>query len=215
MSEDEVKRRRYESAARAAAARERRRRMVAAATQLFTGDGYAATTMSAVAAAAGVGERTVYLAFPTKAALLNECIRGAIRGDDEDAPLLARAGWRAALEAPPERMLALLADASVDLMSRAARLLAIGESVARDDPGVAEFRDRGHAATRADALAMARALKRAKVLRRGLSAARAADVIYGLAASEDVYLRVVGELGWTDAAYARMLEQALAGALAA
>ena len=45
--------------------------------------------------------------------------------------MLARAGWRAALEAPPERMLALVAEASTQLMSRAARLLAVGEAAAK------------------------------------------------------------------------------------
>jgi hypothetical protein len=97
-------------------------------------------------------------------------------------------------------------------MSRAARLLAVGERVV-DDPALADFRDRGHAATHADALAMARALKRARVLRKGLSVERAAGVLYGLVASVDVYLRLVDQLGWSDADYARMLERALAGAL--
>jgi hypothetical protein len=42
---------------------------------------------------------------------------------------------------------------------------------------------------------------------------RAADRIYALAASESVYLRLVEQRGWTDAAYARALEDALRGAL--
>jgi AcrR family transcriptional regulator len=186
--------------------------MVVAAAELFRRHGYAGTTMKAVAEAAGVGERTVYLAFPAKAALLSECIRFAIRGDDEEVPMLARAGWRAALDGPPERMLELLADAAAALMRRAARLLAIGESVT-DDPALNEFRERGHAATRADTLETARALERAGVLRADLSPERAADVMYGLAASQDVYLRLVDQLGWTDDEYARMLERALAGVL--
>lgn len=187
--------------------------MVSAATQLFTRDGYARTTMTAVASAAGVAERTLYLAFPTKAALLNECIRVAVRGGDEETPMLARSDWQAALGAPPDRMLALLADASAELMRRTARLLAIGEAVAGEDAALDDFRQRGHAATRADALATAHVLKRAGVLRRGLSAARAAEILYALAASEEIYLRLVDELGWSDDAYARMLERALAGAL--
>src|SRR4051794_1895948 len=212
MTDRNVNRRPYQSPARAAAARERRRRMLVAATELFSRDGYVGTTMKAVAEAAGVGERTVYLAFPTKAALLSECIRLAVRGDDEQAPMLARAEWRAALEAPPEQMLTLLAHASTQLLRRAARLLAIGESVA-EDPALSEFRERGRAATRGDALVMAKALERAGVLRSDLSPQRAADVVYGLAASQDVYLRLVDQLGWSDEAYEGMLERALAGAL--
>src|SRR3954466_14686389 len=211
MSADEVKRKSYESPVRAGAARETRRRIRAAAAELFTTEGYAATTMTAVAAAAGVSDRTVYLSFETKAALLNECIRVAVRGGDEEAPLMAGAGFRAVLEAPPEQMLAGLADASAQLMRRAARLLAV--SAGNQDPLLREFRERGHAATRADALDIAKALRRAGVLRTGMSPQRAADVIYALTASESVYLRLVDDGGWSDRAYARMLERALAGAL--
>jgi AcrR family transcriptional regulator len=133
---------------------------------LFVDNGFSATTMTAVAAAAEVSERTVYLAFPTKASLLNECIRVAVRGDDRDVPLQAREVWQAALNGPPERMLAGLADASAQLMSRAARLLSVGESADPADPALREFRERRRAATRADALDAAKALERSGPARR-------------------------------------------------
>ena len=214
MSEREVKRP-YRSVARAAAAKETRRRIRAVAAERFVADGYTATSMKAVAAAADVSERTVYLAFPTKAALLAECIRVAVRGDDDAAPLLARERSRQLLEAPPERMLGLLADASAELMGRAARLLAVGESVGPDDPQLGEARERGHAATSADMLEIAKAMKRAGALQRGMSPERAADIMYALAASESLYLRLVDHRGWSPAAYARTLERALAGVLRA
>lgn len=213
MSDPEVKRKPYESPARAAAAQARRRRIVAAAAELFAREGFDATTMASVAAAAGVSERTVYLAFATKAALLNECIRAAVRGSDEQTPMLAQGGWRAALSAPPEQMLGLIAAAAAELMSRAARLLAAGESVGLTDPQLRDFRQRGHAATRADALQVAKALKRAGILRKGITPQRAADVIYAIAASESLYLRLVVHCGWSPDEYARLLERALAGAL--
>ena len=212
MSGDTVKRR-YDSPARAQAALETRRRIRAAAAELFVASGYAATSMKAIAAAAGVSERTVFLVFPTKAALLGECIRVAVRGDDEATPLLARDDFRTALEAPPNRMLGRHADASTALMGRAARLLAVGEAVGPDDPVLGAVRARGHAATRADMLEVARALERAGALREGMSAEPAADAMYALAASESVYLRLVDQRGWSPEAYARMLERALAGAL--
>jgi AcrR family transcriptional regulator len=215
MKRDDVKRKPYESAVRAAAARERRRRILAAGSELFVENGYAVTTMKAVAERAGVAERTLYLNFPTKASLLNECIRTAIRGGDEDVPMLQRTTWSDALEAAPDRILELVAKATTDLYSRTARLLAVGEAAARDDPELAEFRDRGHAATRADALQIARAMKRAGILRRGISTDHAADIFFAIAATETVYLRLVDDCGWNDAAYARMLKDALAGALAA
>jgi AcrR family transcriptional regulator len=214
MAEPRVKRR-YESAARTAAAQETRRKIRVAAASLFVERGYEATSMKAIAAAAGVSERTVFLVFPTKAALLGECVRVAVRGDDEAQPLLARDRSRALLEAAPERMIGLLADASADLLERAARLLAVGESVGPEDPVLNEVRERGRAATRSDMLEIARAMKRAGVVGRGLSAERAADMMYALAASESVYLRLVDHRGWSTADYARMLERALTGALQA
>src|SRR3954447_15767204 len=212
MSERKVKRT-YESPARTAAAQATRRKIRDAAAGLFGDRGYDATSMKSIATAAGVSERTVFLVCPPKAALLGECVRVAVRGDDEATPLLARKGVRAVLEAPPQRMIALLADASADLLERAAPLLAAGESVGIEDPILNDIRERGRAATRSDMLEIATAMKRAGVLKRGMSAEHAADIMYALAASESVYLRLVSHRGWTTAAYARMLEAALSGAL--
>ena len=212
MSERKVKRR-YESAARTAAAQETRRKIRAVASERFVQRGYAATSMRAIAAAAGVSEATVFLAFPTKAALLAECIRVAVRGDDDPTPLLARDWSRTLLAAPPEQMLGLLADGSAELLSRTARLLAVGESVGPADPVLNEVRERGRAATHSDMLELAKVMKRAGALKAGMSPQRAADIMYALAASESLYLRLVDHRGWSTAAYARMLESALAGAL--
>lgn len=213
MTERKVKRR-YESAARTAAAQETRRKLRVAAADLFIRDGYPATSMKAIAAAAGVSERTIFLAFPTKAALLGECIRVAIRGDDDPTPLLARERSQALLDAPPEQMLGLLADQSAELMGRTARLLAVGESVGPEDPVLNEVRERGHAATRSDMLEVATAMKQGGALKAGLSVEDAADIMYALAANESLYLRLVEHRAWSPAAYARALEHALAGALA-
>lgn len=212
MPERKVKRR-YQSAVRTTGAQETRRKIRAAAAERFVRHGYAGTSMKAIAAAAGVSEATVFSAFPTKAALLGECISVAVRGDDDPAPLLARQWPRVLLEAPPERMLGLLADGSAQLLSRTARLLAVGESVGPADLVLNAERERGRAATHSDLLKLARAMKRAGVLKRGMSPEHAADVMYALAASESVYLRLVEHRGWSTADYARMLERALAGAL--
>ncbi len=47
----------------------------------------------------------------------------------------------------------------------------------------------------------------------GLAPAQAADIMYAIASSEAVYLRLVEHRGWSDKAYARVIEQALAGTL--
>src|SRR3954462_12587456 len=84
----------YRSDRRAAKAATTRRRVLPAATALFQQQGYAATTVRAVAGAAGVSVQTVEAQFGSKPRLLKGCIDGAIAGDDEAVPVLER-GWPA------------------------------------------------------------------------------------------------------------------------
>jgi AcrR family transcriptional regulator len=207
------RKRAYSSPLRDAEAAERREKIRVSAARLFVRNGYLATGMGDIATDAGVSERTVFNAFPSKAALLSECIRVAVRGDAGAVPMLAREHWRAIFDAPAQRMIGLFADASADLYSRAAPLLAVGEAAASADPLLARERDRGHAATLADLREVARAMKRKGALRRGVSAERAAEAMYALAANESVYLRLVAACGWSPSAYARALERALLGAI--
>src|SRR5579871_4959390 len=53
-------------------------RILDAATSLFLRDGYAATSMESIAAAAGVSKRTLYKRFPEKPALLRAAIAALI-----------------------------------------------------------------------------------------------------------------------------------------
>jgi hypothetical protein len=109
--------------------------------------------------------------------------------------MLERERWRAILDAPPDRVIGLFADAVTDLYRRAAPLLAVGDAAAWAGSALAQERDRGHAATLADLREVARAMKRKGALRRGVSADRGADVMYALAANESVYLRLVAQRG--------------------
>ena len=75
-------------------------RILAAATELFLAEGYAATTLAAVASRARVAARTVYVRFGTKAALFKRVIDVAIVGDTEPVNVLGRAWTRSAFSAP-------------------------------------------------------------------------------------------------------------------
>jgi AcrR family transcriptional regulator len=195
---------------RAERAARTRRRIREVAEALFLRAGYAATSMKQVAAEAGVAERTLYLTFPTKAELLNEIIRLSVRGHDRDEPLAAGEGFRAVLEAPPARIAGEMARMATALMGRSARVLAIGEAAATVDPALRGFRDRGHAATRADLREVAEALARRDALAPHLTPAQAADALFAIAANEALYLRLVEECGWREADYAGLLEALLA-----
>ena len=88
----------YHSPARDEAARRTRRRIVGAARELFVSRGYAGTTIDAVAEAAGVSRRTVFLSVGSKAELLKTAWDWGVVGDDEPVPMVDRPHVRAMLE---------------------------------------------------------------------------------------------------------------------
>lgn len=202
----ERRKRRYHTPKRTARAQATRQRIRAAAEALFLRDGYARTSMSAVAKAAGVAEKTVYLAFPTKADLLNEIIVTALRAEDAPRPFGAR--LREALAAPPAQLVAEFAALSADVMARTAQVMALGENAASSDPQLAELRDRGHAAMRSDCQDVAAALAARGALADDVTVDTAASTLYAVV-NESVYLRLVDGCGWTPDEYRSWLDRTL------
>src|SRR3954447_14382530 len=110
MAERVKSKRRYDSPRRREQAAATRREILQAAQRLFERQGYAATTMEAIAAEAGVALKTVDVAFETKSGLLRSLWRLLLRGDEADAPVGERGWYRRVLEeADPERQLRLTA----------------------------------------------------------------------------------------------------------
>jgi AcrR family transcriptional regulator len=173
--------RRYDSSRRRAAAEATGERICAAAERLFLRDGYARTTIREVAREAGVAEATVYLTFSTKPALLNATILRAT-GAEDGKPLSA------ILAVPPRAMLSTLANGHAAAMSRAARLIALGESAALMDSDLRPVRDRAHANLRAAYAAIAQRLADAQLLHSDVTVADAADTLYAVC-NEMTYLR--------------------------
>ena len=118
MSQQRKQTRSYRSPLREEAANQTRVAIVRAGQHLFTSHGWAGTTMRAVADAAGVSLKTVEALFGTKAALLEEVVRFAIRGDLEDVEMPQRQAV-ARMEAAP--------DARTMLELHAAHLRAVNE----------------------------------------------------------------------------------------
>src|ERR687884_2044258 len=88
----------YDSPRRRAQAAATRRDILDAAQRLFERRGYAATTMGAIAAEAGVALKTVYVAFETKSGLLRALWHLLLRGDEADIPIPDRPWYRQVLE---------------------------------------------------------------------------------------------------------------------
>ena len=193
--------RRYDASSRRAAAEATRERICAAAERLFLRDGYARTSVRAVASEAGVAEATVYLTFSTKSALLNATIFRAT-GAEEGKPLSA------ILAAPPPDMLSRLANAHAAAMSRAARLIALGESATLMDADLRPLRDRAHENLRAAYAAIAQRLADAHLLQPEVTAADAADTLYAIC-NETTYLRLTHDGARNPKRYATWLTATL------
>jgi AcrR family transcriptional regulator len=202
------RRREYHSPTRERRALATRRRIRLAAERLFLRDGYVPTTMTKIAAEAGVAEKTVYLAFPTKADLLSEIIRVGVRGDEDSASLTERQEW-AEMRAnrSVDRLLDQAAAGGVALMARAARFLALGEASAAIDPQLAKLRDRGHQNIRSDMLELATALA---AIDPRIDTERLAETLFAFAANESPYLRLTDECDWTQQQYETALRAILA-----
>src|SRR5574337_1388757 len=92
--------RRYESPRRKAQAAATRLQILESAQALFERQGYAATTMAAVAADAGVALKTVYVAFETKSGLLRALWNLRLRGDADDLAVQDRDWFRDVIDEP-------------------------------------------------------------------------------------------------------------------
>lgn len=191
--------RKYDASSRQAAAIKTRDRICSAAEELFLRDGYARTSIRAVAAAAEVADATVYLAFPNKAALLDAVIVRATRDNpSERLDIIAAAA--------PQEILPRLASSNAALMARAAQLIALGEAASMMYAELRPLRERAHRNLRAAFRVLADRLDAAGMLRAG--AREAADSLYAVA-SESTYLRMTAAAGLPPDRYAGWLTDTL------
>jgi AcrR family transcriptional regulator len=141
-----------------------RDRLLEAARELFTTDGYHATTTPVLARRAGVAEGTIYRHFPSKQALLNaafqdvhhwgaEAVRAtaALPGRTGERLNALGQGWLLAAEADPARLRLLLAwrlpgeldaasrQAALEFQQEIERLIAHGKQEGSVRAGVVEL----------------------------------------------------------------------------
>ncbi len=203
----------YSSPLRAAQARATRRAIVDAAAQLFTEQGYGATTVGAIAEAAGVSRKTVFASVGGKAQALKLAIDWAIVGDDEPVPVLERPLVRAGMAEPDaRRMIAAHARGTTEVGARIAPLVAVAEAAAGADAEIRALTADGHAQRLRGMTAFAQALADRDALRPGLTVSEAADILW-LLGGPGVYHRFVIEQGWPAQRFEEWLRDALTGLL--
>ena len=129
--------RRYDSSKRREQAAARRDRILDAAEELFVRDGYAPTSMAAVADRAGVALKTVYLAYETKGKLLRTLWNVRLRGDEKPIPVGERSWYKAVLaEEDPEQKLSIYVESANRLRGRMGNVLRVIRDAAPVDPEI-------------------------------------------------------------------------------
>ena len=214
MTKPVKSKRRYDATRRREQAAATSREILEAAQRLFEERGYAATTMAAIAAGAGVALKTVYVAFETKSGLLRSLWHQRLRGDADDVPVAERQWFREVLEEPdPERQLRLTARNSRAVKLRAADLMRVMRDAAGTDADIAALWQRIQDDFYANQRSIVDSLHAKEALSPGLDAARGADILWTLN-HPDLWHLLVGERGWTadeweqwfgDAACAQLL----------
>ena len=213
MQPTHVKRRSYNRSNRARQARETRRRIVEAAAGLFVRDGYAATSITAIADEAEVAVPTVYATLRSKANILRAVVDLTVRGDDEGRPLAFRAEWKEMEgERDPGDRLALFARLHRQICDREAAVFAQIDAAAGSDPEATELLAEHDARRYETQRRLARSLNRGGYLKPGLTSREAADTIWTLA-SERTYLALVRQRGWAPARYEQWVAEQLRLAL--
>ena len=198
----------YRSPVRAEQAAATRRRRPAAAGECFAENGYAGTSLKAIAARAELSVETVQQSGP-KADLLLGAYEQAFAGDEGQRSLLERESFRHVVAlTDPAALVEALVDFMVPANARSAALAAAFEAAALSDPRIATVRrelgERARTDTRTG-VALIASLG-------GLSSGRPVDEVgdelwFVLRATH--YLSLVQEAGWEPEQYRAWLTRTL------
>lgn len=178
--------------------------MLEAALTAFTSRGFSATTMDAVAAAAGVSVQTVYFTFNTKGELLQAVYQYVVLGPDQTPPHLMPWWPRSEDGHDIRAAVARLVDGTVELLGRAAPLV---WSVLGDDGARARYehneqlRHLGYAE-------LVAVLAEKHPLRPELTPTQARDILLVLTGPQ-LFVQFTRELGWRSEELAAWITTAL------
>jgi AcrR family transcriptional regulator len=207
----EVKTRRYDSSRRKQQAELTRDAVLAAARHRFLTDGYAATTVAAVAGDAGVSVETVYKAFGGKPGLVRAIWERALGGRG-DVPAPVRSDAMSALETDAEQMLRKWARLNAEVTFEVVPILLLVRAAAGSDDAMAALLAESEEQRLTRMRHNARRLLKTGGVRAGLGVAQVTDILWMFSASE-LYEVLVLRRNWTPARYAAFIADAMVAAL--
>ncbi len=199
----------YDNSRRQAQVRAARAEVVKAAHELFVARGYSATTVEAVAQAAGITQSTVYRHFGGKRGILTAMLDVVFGGDDEPVEYQHRPEVRAAITDPdPAGVLDAFARMHPGVVARSAPIQQVLAEAAAADPEAAELLALARNQRHTGQSRIARQLAERGALAEGLTEAEAADIVYALF-SPEVYRIFIVERGWPPERFGGWLSKAL------
>ena len=175
--------------------------MTDAAARLFATEGYAGTTIEAVAAASGMSVQGVYFAFQNKANLLLASVEAAVPDPPE-----ADGGTD-----PDQVLRRLVEEVTAGLDATGGMSLAVA-SAPPSDAAAAEVHARLEAHRSRQASALVQRLRALRPLAPGVTAKRVSDVVFALL-SPQLHAVLVRDRGWSSRRYAAWAADAIGRAL--
>jgi AcrR family transcriptional regulator len=206
-------RRRYDASRRQEQARANRAAVLAAARRRFLEDGYAATTLAAIAGEAEVSVETIYKAFGNKPGLLKAVVDVAIAGDDEPVPIMDREFVQRNIAEPDaRRKLEQYAEHFEESAGRSMPVTLLARDAALTDPGAAAVWEQLESERLIGMTAFGAHLHAGGYLRDGVTADEARDVLWAYTSPELWDIMIVRR-GWSAGRYATWQARALIAAL--
>ena len=183
--------------------------MVDAAGGLFATRGYAATTIDAIAAEAGVSRETIFKSIGTKRQLLRLWVERQVAGPDEPVPV-AQQDWVEAIRRTNDRRLQvdIAAGALSAIHDRAVDALVALRAAAHADPEIAELWQVACDQRRADVAAVTAMLSAKDANLPEPRRNDTIDVVYALS-SPELFEVLVRQCGWTTEQFQNWLAHAL------
>ena len=165
-----------------------------AARELFVADGWAATGMRDIAAAAGVAVETVYSHFSSKRGVLHAVADAAVAGDHVPVPLAQRPEFVAMGQGRRSARIQAAAALVTGTQVRTAAVATLLRQAAPDDEEIAELLRSTRERQRSD---VATALE---LVTGRAPSTQERDGVWAVV-SPEVYLLLVEESGWTPEEY--------------
>ena len=203
--------RRYDASQRREQARRSRDQVIDAAQRLFLRDGYGPTTIAAIAAGCGVSVDTIYKSFGGKPGLVRAIYERALEGHGP-IPAERRSDAIQAQERDPRKIIQAWGAFVTEIAPRAAPVLLLLRAAASADAEIRSLLRELDDQRLRRMTGNARRLQDAGHLRRGVTLAHAADVLWTYSSAE-LYELLVLRRGMPLEQYGRFVADAMTGAL--